>query len=453
MQKIFTVKHWLMAGVAVVALSMPMVGHAQSLSDALSLAYGSNPTLQAARASLRSADENIPQARGGYLPNISASAEIDRATVDQQPGGKENITPKTYSVDVTQPIYRGGRTVAGISAAENRVKAQRQSLVSSEQEVFVDVATAYFNVVRDQAVVELTLNNEKVLEKQLQASKDRFRVGEITKTDVSQSESRLARAKADRTTAEGNLSVTRSAFEKLVGQMPELLTQPELNYELPASLEEALALSRKQNPNLISTQFVEKAAVDDIDSEFGRLLPEVNLVASASRSENPSIFTDRVDRQEVGARLRAPLYQAGVAHSQVRQAKQDAARRKNQVDDAYRAATDATIQAWESIQSTKAAIESRKVAVSSAGVALDGVRQESVVGSRTTLDVLDAEQELLDAKVALIRAIRDQSVATFQLMAAIGKLTAKDLALPVKLYDVEENYSKVSDKLWGTSIE
>jgi outer membrane protein/adhesin transport system outer membrane protein len=453
MQKVFTMKYWLLTGVAVLAFSMPIMAQAQSLTDALSMAYDTNPALQSSRAALRSVDENVAQARGGYLPTLNANGEIDRSKVDQKPGGSETIVPKTASIDLTQPLYRGGRTVAGISAAKNRVEAQRQSLIETEQEVLLNTATAYFNVVRDQAVVDLTLNNEKVLEKQLQASNDRFGVGEITKTDVSQSQARLARAKADRTAAEGNLSVTRSAFERQVGQMPELLVQPELNYILPDSLEAALSLAHKQNPNLISSQFVEKAAIDDIDSEFGRLLPEVSLVASTSRSKDPSIFTDSLDRQEIGARLRVPLYQAGVTHSQVRQAKQDAARRKNQVDDAYRASTDATIQAWESMQSTKASIESRKVAVSAAEVALDGVRQESVVGSRTTLDVLDAEQELLDAKVTLIRSIRDQSVATFQLMAAIGKLTAKDLSLPVKLYDVEVNYEKVSDKLWGTSVE
>lgn len=453
MKKTGTAKIALVIGAGLAQFALPIFAHAQSLTDTLATAYSSNPSLEAARAALRSVDENVAQARGGYLPNVSASAQKNREHVDQHPGGVDTIKPSSYSLDLSQPLYRGGRTVASISGAKNRVEAQRESLKSTEQEVLLRVATSYFNVVRDQAVLELNQNNEKVLEKQLQASRDRFKVGEITKTDVSQSEARLARAKADRTTAEGNLSISRSAFERLVGTMPEKLTQPELKYDLPASLDEALEMSKSQNPDLVSAQYVEKAARDDVDADFGRLLPEVSLVASRSRSDDPSIFTDRVDTSQIGVRVRVPIYQGGVEYSQVRQSKQDAARRKNQVDDANRTAVDDTVQAWESMQSTRAAIESRKVAVNAAEVALDGVRQESVVGSRTTLDVLDAEQELLDAKVALTRAIRDESVATFQLMAAIGKLTARDLALPVKIYDVEENYNKVNNKLFGTSID
>lgn len=349
MKHVVTAKYTLMTGVGVIALSLPFFAQAQSLNDALASAYSGNPSLEAARAALRSVDENVAQARGGYLPNLSASVEKSRASVDQNPGSKETLKPTNYSIDLTQPLYRGGRTMADISAAKNRVQAQRQALMSNEQDVLLRSATAYFNVVRDQAVVDLNRNNVKVLEKQLQASKDRFQVGEITKTDVSQSEARLARAKADLKTAEGNLSINRSGFERLVGVAPQKLSQPELNYVLPVSLDDALGMARQQNPELMSAQYVEKAARDDIDSDFGRLLPEVNIVASKSRSDEPSIFTDRIDREEIGVRMRVPLYQSGVAYSQVRQSKQEAARRKNQVDDANRSAVDDTIQAWESI--------------------------------------------------------------------------------------------------------
>lgn len=426
--------------------------HAQSLQEALSQAYQSNPTLESQRAALRATDELVPQARSGFLPTLSAEGDIGRNRQEQD----EAIsawTEKSVGVTLTQPVYRGGQTVAAVDRAEALVQAQRASLASTEQDVLLSAATAYLDVVRDQAVRQLNINNEQVLRRQLEASNDRFRVGEITRTDVSQSEARLSGAISARIQAEGQLSASRATFTRLIGTVPGQLVQPKTNFVLPASQDEAVSLAEQNNPSVIAARFNERAASAAVDQVTGELLPSVNIVGSYQRIWDRPTANGAIDSGSLTARLTVPIYEAGATTSRVREAKQTVGQRRNQVDEAVRQARSTAVSAWEALVTARATIESNQAQVRSSEIALEGVRQEATVGSRTVLDVLNAEQELLDARVNLVTAQRDEVVAVFQLLSATGQLTAGRLDLGVTTYNYEDHYNKVRGKIWGVSAD
>ncbi|HYE51567.1 MAG TPA: TolC family outer membrane protein [Azospirillaceae bacterium] len=425
---------------------------AQSLQEALAQAYTSNPTLEAERAQLRATDELVPQARANYLPQVTASGDIARQRTETN-SQVAAITPKSVDLSVSQPIYRGGRTTAQVDQAEAAVRAQRAALTATEQLVLLNAATAYFDVVRDQAVLDLNVNNEQVLRRQLEAAQDRFRVGEITRTDVSQSESRLSRANADRILSEGLLNASRAVFARLVGVVPGKLQQPAPVLSLPTSLEETIALAEKNNPSVIAANYNLEGAQSAVDNAFGEMLPSVALSGQVGRDWDTLARDSTRNTATIGARLTVPLYQGGGTSARVREAKQTASQRRMQVDEAVRQARETAIRSWEALVTARASIKSRNDQVNSANIALEGVRQEATVGSRTVLDVLDAEQELLDARVQLVRAQRDELVAAFQVLSAVGQLTAPQLGLPVQVYDQEAHYKEVRNKLWGQSID
>lgn len=425
---------------------------AQSLNEALAQAYQANPTLEAARAELRAADELVPQARSGFLPTLSATGDIGRYHQDTG-ASSTNWTQKSVGAEIAQPIFRGGRTIAGLSRAEALVQAQRASLVSTEQSVLLAAVTAYSDVVRDQAVLDLTINNEQVLRRQLEASNDRFRVGEITRTDVSQSESRLALSTSNRIAAEGQLNASRAVYARLMGQAPEKLAQPAPTVELPRSLESTVSMAEQNNPAVLAAKFSERAADAAVDQTAGELLPTVAVVGSYSRTWDRPGTMGEYDEGAIVARVSIPIYEAGAVTSRVRQAKQTAQQRRIQIDEASRQARETAIRAWEALVTSRASIQSRQEQVRAANIALEGVRQEATVGSRTVLDTLDAEQEYLNAQVELVRARRDEVVASFQVLAATGQLTAGRLGLPVQTYDYEVHYNNTRDKLWGLSAD
>lgn len=428
------------------------IAQAQTLDEALSMAYSSNPALQAARYQTRSVDESVSQARAGYRPTVqfSGSTGVSHSDVD---GFEADTNPVSLGAQVTQPLYRGGRTTSGVALAENNVRSSRNSLVGTEQEILLNVVTSYMDVYQYQSVLQLNTNNERVLAKQLEATKDRFSVGEVTKTDVSQAESRKARATSDRIEAMGNLSTARANFERYVGQVPVDLDKPSFTYQLPATLEESLALAKQNNPNLKAAEYALEASSNNIDVVRGEVLPEVSAVASYAKDWEPS---SSVDEQEVFTgvvQLSVPLYQSGAVSSRVRSAKHVKRQRELELRDSLRSVQESTIQAWDLLSTARASIISRRAQVRAAQIALDGVKQEANVGSRTVLDTLDAEQELLDARVNLVSAERSEMVASYQLLAALGKLTAKDLGLDVALYSPEQHYEDVKGKWWGFSIE
>jgi len=444
----------LLAG-TVLAVLFASGASAQSLTEALSAAYNNNPTLGAQRAALRATDEGVPQALSGWRPTVTLTNNAGRSIVDFQnnPNGRSDLilSPNTTTLTATQPLYRGGRTTASTKAAEANVQAGRAVLTNTEQTILLQVVTAYMDVLRDNAVLQLNRNNEQVLGKQLDAGRDRFRVGEITRTDVSQAESRLARARSDRQQAEGNLTSSRATFQRVVGEMPATLQPPPLLAGLPASEEAATAIALEENPQVVASLFTEEASRYDIRAVSGALLPTVNFSGVATRSwdtgTNPNL---RLDQFQALLGISIPLYEAGNTYSQVRQRRQINSQRMVQVEETRRLVRQNVIQAWENLNTARAVIVARKAQVSSSTVALDGVTQEAQVGSRTTLDVLDAEQELLDASVALVRAERDEFVASYTLQSATGRLTARSLGLPVQLYDPVENYSRVREKWFGT---
>ncbi len=425
---------------------------AETLRDALATAYAGNPTLQAARAQLRQTDELVPQALSNWRPTVTVEGDVgaawDRDVVDGGPDDSGSRAPKSATLDVTQPIYRGGRTVAERDQAENLVRAGRAQLLSAEQQVLLQAVTAYVDVLRDMAVLQLTKNNQDVIAEQLKATRERFDVGEVTRTDVSQAESRLARAMADRVQAEGNLTSSRAIYRQVIGALPEDLVVPDLPSGLPGNAEEAVARS-EDSPAVTQAVFLERAARDGTDVVFGELLPTVSIVGEAGASDEFGSEDATSTGASITARVVIPLYQAGNVESRVRESKQLTGQRRQQLDEARRQAAQDATTAWQTLETAGAQIESFRAEVESTRTALDGVQQEQQVGLRTVLDVLDAQQEVLVAEVNLVQARRDHLVAAYQTLAAIGKLTATDLQLDVELYDSDRHYREVRDKWWG----
>ncbi len=439
-------------------LLAPAAG-AQTLQEALARAYADNPALAAARAQLRVVDENVPQALAGWRPTVSLSGSAGYAVGEfsqrsaQAPRGRvEADTDRaigSLAATVTQPLYRGGRTVAATRRAENQVLAQRARLIATEQQVLQDGVTAYIGVIRFQEEVRLNLNNTQVLQRQLDATNARFRVGEITRTDVAQAESRLAGARATRADAEGQLQNARATFQRTIGIAPGRLTAPQPLTPPVRSNAEAANLAAVNNPTVIAALFDEASGRDFIDVQLGALLPQASVQGQAFRNDNQTTLGSRSVGESITATLTVPIYQGGAEYALVRQARQDANRLRQVVDDGRRTASQQASQAWETLQSARATVESTRAQIRASEVALDGVQREAVVGSRTTLDVLNAEQELLNARVSLVRALANVVNASHSLAQAVGRLTARDLALPVPLYDQEAYYREVRNRWSG----
>ena len=424
----------------------------QSIEEALANAYLTNPGLQAARAKLRATDETVNQAISGWRPNVEFNTLAGFSRVENSnefTGSRGLRKPRSAEISVGQNIYAGGGTVAETEQREFDVLWRRAQLAEVEQDVLLDAATAYMNVFRDQAVVNLQKNNERVLQRQLEATKDRFSVGEVTRTDVSQAEARVARAKADRIQAEGDLDNSRTSFERVVGSAASDLNAPSFFLELPKTQADAIDIATKKNPSILSALYVEKAAKKNIRRVEAELLPSLDIEGSLTKSENESSRGSTNETSQIIATLTIPIYQQGAVSSRVREAKQEASQRRLEYDDQRRVAIEATRTAWEDLETARARIDAFRIEIESSEIALEGVRQEANVGSRTVLDVLDAEQELLDAQVNLVRAERDEFVAATELAAAVGKLTAKEYNLNVDYYNELEHYNKVRDKIYG----
>ena len=424
----------------------------QTLNQALAAAYLNNPGLLAARANLRSKDESVPQALSSWRPNISLSADIARSHthLNTRTANRDQMqSPRNTSLNVTQSLFRGFRNSAGVLKAELSVKATRATLLAKEQDVLLSAVTAFMSVVQDQAKLDLKINNEQVLQRQLEATKDRFRVGEITKTDVSQAEARVAGAAADRIQFGGNLNNSRANYLKVIGEDPGKLAVPSALSVTPTSLENAIKAAISSHPDIISQRYLEESARINIKSVRGELLPTVDLAGKLSRGWEASANDDQKTTGQVKLSLSIPLYQKGSVYSRLRAAKQDARQSLQKLEEARRNVSEAAAKAWESVKTAKARIKSFSAQINAAKIALEGVQREAAVGSRTILDVLDAEQELLDAKISLVGANREQVVASFQLQETIGQLTAKDLRLPVKTYVPTKHYKEIRSKWLG----
>lgn len=439
------------AGAAVLVFGQAGVARAETLAEALAAAYAGNPTLAAERAQLRATDEGLAQARSGWRPNVAATGSTGKAWSDSGTGTVD-LDPLSYGLSVDQPLYRGGQTVAESSRAKNLIMAGRAQLRAVEQSVLLEAAAAYVDVLRDTAVLELNIKSEQVLKRELDATRDRRAVGATTLTDVAQAEARVAGATAGRIQALGNLESARAVYARVIGHPPQNQQQPSPLRGLPRSLREALALADERNPELIGARHVEEAARDDVRLSKGALLPTLSLNGQVQHSEESSSPDTETDSASVTAQLRVPLYQAGGASARVRQAKQSAVQQRIRVEEASRAVDQEVTQAWEALDAARAGITQFEIQVGANEIALGGTRQQARYGSRILLDVLNAEQELRDAQVNLVRAQRDAFVAELRLLAAVGRLTARDLALPVEYYNEEAYYDHIKRKLWGTGI-
>ncbi len=430
---------------------------ADALQDALVQAYQNNPALLAARAQLRSTDEGVAQALSEWRPTVSitgdAGYQFRSRTLSGGDKGSNTTLPRGAELSIDQNLYRGGRTSAATRRAENLVRSDRARLLNTEQSVILSAVTSYVDVVRDQAVLELNVNNERVLRRQLEATRDRFSVGEVTRTDVAQAESRMSRATAERIRAEGDLVNSRAAYRNVVGTAPGKLGPAKPLKDLPANETETVKLARERSFIVVEADFVERAARDQVDLVTGELLPTVTLSGDMSRDFETVNSQSETDSVSITATLSVPLYQSGSVSSRIRAAKQVVAQRRNQRNRAVRDAREEGTRAWEDLETAQAQIRSFTAQVRATEIALEGVQQEALVGSRTVLDVLDAEQELLDARVSLVRAERDEVVAAYQLRSAVGRLTAESLNLPVKKYDFTKNYRRVRNKWFGLSID
>ncbi|MCB2113161.1 MAG: TolC family outer membrane protein [Parvularculaceae bacterium] len=406
---------------------------AQSLEEALSLAYQTNPTIAAERARQQATKEQTAQAWAQALPQIQANASYVKNDETQnfnqsvfgQPVATERnfkLTSKTAGVSGEQPIFTGLRNFNAIRAAKSRVRAGDAQLALVEQDVLQRAAQAYFDVVRDQAVFEATGNNVEVLLRQQREAQLRFEVGEVTKTDVAQADARLAQSRAQLTTSQARLAVSRAAFAEIIGQSPATLdADPDLP-PAPNSLDEAQSIAASGAPVVVRARMAEQASRRDVAIAKGAFSPTISLTASYQYADEPNSFINTDEQFAYGARARMPIFLGGLNISRVREARALNEADRRRIEESERRATAAVTSAWERLQAARANIVSAKAQVEANDLALKGVRREAQLGVRTTLDVLDAEQEFLNAQVSLANAERDARSATFQLLAAMGVL-------------------------------
>ncbi len=427
-----------------------------TLQEALAATYSFNPTLLAARAALRSVDEGVPQALAGWRPTVTLQNQYGVQSTSFGTASTRGVTTQdkkpSYSLQATvsQPIYNGGRTEAQTHAAENRVMSQRGRLIATEQMVFTSVITDFTNVIQTEQLLQLDINQEQVLTRQLQATNDRFRVGEITRTDVAQAEAALAGARATRQTAEGAVQTARAGFQRDVGFLPDRLVAPQ-PLALPLkSAAEASRIAAANNPTLIYTMFDAAASKDSVDQAFSAILPQLTAQGTAFQSNNSGGTETQTKGVSAILNLTVPLYQGGAEYSAVRQARQTEQQARKTVDDTRRQVIQSALSSWETLVAARATIDSTRSQIRANEIALEGTQREAIVGSRTTLDVLNAEQTLLQSRSMLIQNLAQLITSSYGVASAIGRLTAKDLNLNVPLYDDTAYYTAVHDRLFGT---
>jgi outer membrane protein len=489
---------------AVAAFGRP--ASAETLEQALSDTYLVNPVLNAERARLRATDEQVALAKSGLRPFVNGSADWDYVDqnsdristtrpstapqttptsstkplpplaeaiaqevkkevlqeltpqLNQNAAGlgaagisTDGVThPRGYSVQLTQPLFEGFQNLNAIRGAKSTVQAARETLRSVEQTVLLDAATAYVNVVRDTATVRLQENNVTVLTEQLKATKDRFDVGEVTRTDVAQAEARRSEALSTLSAAQANLKTSRAAYEQVIGHPPgNLVTPTSIRHLLPGSLNEAMTLGDGENPLILLAVYQEEASLYAVQQIMGGLLPVVTLEAQYEKRFDQSKSLQELETTTVMGRVTVPFYQGGSVSARVRQAKETNNQLKKEVEDARLRVHADVVANWGILQSSGPAIASAEAAVAANKIALTGVREEEKVGQRTTLDVLNAQKELLSSQIGLVTALRDRIVAEYSLYSAIGRMDAQTLGLSVPYYDPIEHYDTVKNKWFG----
>jgi outer membrane protein len=437
----------------------PTPSMADTIEAALVRAYQNNPQLNAQRAQVRSTDENVPQALSGYRPKVALTASAGYQYTDslstQGPVPNTVIIhgtdpPRSVGLTVTQTLYNGQQTANKTRAAESQVSGAREALRVLEQTVLLNAATIYMDYLRDSAIVEVQRSNTRVLEQTLKQTRDRFNVGEVTRTDVAQSEAQLAAGKTQQLTAESNLTTTRSNFRRIIGNEPEALAPGSpVDRFLPSTLPAAVELSLTENPNVTAAMFGIDVNFLTVKINEGALLPTVTVQASVQQAYEQQLTVYRSFGASAIAQLSVPIYQGGAEYSLIRQSKENLAQQRlvlEQTRDQIRANT---VTAWGQLEAGKAQVASAQSQVTASEIALNGVREEAKAGQRTTLDVLNAQQALVNARVALVTAQHDRVVASYSVLNAVGRLSPQVLKLPTEVYDPSVHYQQVRDSWVG----
>jgi outer membrane protein len=425
---------------------------ADTMREALVSAYQTNPTLMGQRETLKGTDANVAIAKAAGRPQLSATAglnrDLSRSGILKTPGG--NGAQFSLGADLSVPVYSGGRVRNSIEASKIRVEAGRATLRAVEGDVFTQAVSAYMDVIRDRAVVELNANNVRVLETNLQATKDRFEIGDLTRTDVAQSEARLQLGRSRLAVAQGQLTASEATYRQVIGHPPGDLAPPPPLPPLPATESEAVKIALADNPDLLSIQRQAVASGYDVRVAEGTRYPTVAGVVSGTYLDNLNGSVGGLphtgSETAAGVNVSMPLYQGGLPAARIRQAEAQRGELLEQTVGTERAVVAATRSAFANYEASQRAIQSQTVAVSANELALEGTRAEQSVGTRTVLNVLDAEQELLNSQVLLVTARRDAYVAGFQLLNAMGQAEAQDLGLDGgPLYDPLGNYRRVAN--------
>ena len=440
-----------------VAMLMASAAQADTLREALVQTYNSNPTITGQRAQLRTLDEGVAIARAQGRPQVSGTAGVNQDITQSGGGVGRNLSA---GIDVSYPLFNGGRVRNAIRAADERVLAGRANLRATEGDVFTEAVGAYNDVIRDRSIVALNENQVRVLETNLQASRDRFEVGDLTRTDVAQSEARLSLSRSQLATAQGRLSGSEENYRRVIGVNPGDLAPPPPLPPLPATPDQAVDIALANNADLVAIGAQARAAGLDISIARAERLPTLNTVGSGRYTN----YLGTADEQfapgasntqsntGVGLQARIPIYQGGLVGARVRQAQAFQNQLLEQGIAVERSVVAQTRAAFASYQASVDAIRSNEVAVAANTLALEGTRAEQTVGTRNVLDVLNAEQELLNSQVQLVTARRDRYVAGFALLNAMGRAEAEDLNLEGgALYDPLVNYNRVSRRGsdWG----
>lgn len=448
---------WL-ASLALGALALSSQAQAETLQGALSKAYENNPTLTAARAGQRANDENVPIQRSSGLPSVGTSAEYQENLVI--PGNSFSSPARAVSLggQLSVPIYQGGAVRNAVKAAQYRVEAGQADLRATEASVFAQVVGAYMDVIRDQAIVQLNQKNVSVLKTNLQATSDRFEIGDLTRTDVAQSQARLALAEGDLRTAEANLIRSRENYIKLVGDAPSDLQAPPPLPGLPTTTEEAVAIALNSNPDIDAANQRVGASRADIGTARAARLPQLsatlgggynNFLGSLSSGVPGVNVSQSTTSAAAGVSVTLPIFQGGRPSAQVRQAQSRSSQAIENYVAVERDVIAQTRGAYAAWQANERVIAATEQAVSANSLSLEGVRAENSVGTRSILDILNAEQEYLNTQVQLVSARRNSYVAAFSLLAAMGKAEARDLGIEGgALYDPDTNYRRVRGQIW-----
>ena len=440
----------------------PVPALADTIEAALVRAYQNNPQLNAQRASVRFTDENVPQALSGYRPKVAvtASAGFQYTDTNSTSGGTADRivrteihganSPRSVGATISQTLFNGQQTANKTRAAESQVSGAREALRVLEQTVLLSAATIYMDYLRDSAIVEVQKSNVRVLEQTLKQTRDRFNVGEVTRTDVAQSEAQLAAGKTQLLTAESTLVTTKSNFRRIIGNEPESLAPGSpVDRFLPGTLPTAVELGLTENPNVTAAMFGIDVSYLQVKVNEGALLPTVTLQAAVTQSFEQTMTLYRSFGASAAAQLSVPIFQGGGEYALIRQSKETLAQQRLVLEQTRDQTRANVVTAWGQLTAGKAQVQSAQAQVSASEIALNGVREEAKAGQRTTLDVLNAQQALVNARVALVTAQHDRVVASYSVLNTVGRLSPLVLNLPTTIYDPSVHYHQVRDSWIG----